>query len=600
MGKQRRYICQKFLYRQASAGPLKILRRVWRSVTIPRIDRRYPPLQRTRIRHVSIRLAVLAAAFACLAVSAEYGVADDDTTIVLPPDPNPALYRALPVYTAAAMAARVAGRSDSVALDLPAGPLSQSLLLLGEQAALSLIFPRDAVDGFAAPEVRGRFPVGEIGDVLDDLFDGACLSYTFVTDQLVAIRPGCVSVAAAVAQATRRQPTEPLPPMPDGAPPIEELLVRGEYVTGSRIRNPGYAHPTPVDLIERDEIELSGKQSLSELLRYVPAVSGNSTSTLVTNGGDGSATVTLRGLPASNTLVLLNGRRINPDAFRGEAVNLNTLPLELVERVEILKDGASAVYGSDAVAGVVNVVTRECVDGVRVNAYFGSSGDDDLETLNFNITGGFQTDRMTLTLGATHYDQRGIFSRDRAVSRSSDDRNHGGIDKRSSATVPSRIGVGGEPVILIDGQAGDDPTDYRPATSEDRFEYRDYTSLIVPSRRWSVFGTFGFELSERLRVFAEVLVTDTTADNELAPTPVFTGFESIDLPVSAANPYNPFGVTLYDVRRRVTELGPRIQHNQTSTDRFVAGLEGQQGPVHWTARVPSARSARTVSRPAYR
>ncbi|NOX50588.1 MAG: TonB-dependent receptor plug domain-containing protein, partial [Gammaproteobacteria bacterium] len=138
----------------------------------------------------------------------------------------------------------------------------------------------------------------------------------------------------------------------------------------------------PLDIIDQTEIRLSGLQSVAELLRYVPAVSGNSTSTLVSNGGDGSATVTLRGLPSSNTLVLLNGKRMNSDALLGRSVDLNTLPLSMVEQIEILKDGTSAIYGSDAIAGVVNIITKTNIEGLSIDAYVGRAAQGDLQTQN--------------------------------------------------------------------------------------------------------------------------------------------------------------------------------------------------------------------------
>src|SRR5690606_33010887 len=119
---------------------------------------------------------------------------------------------------------------------------------------------------------------------------------------------------------------------------------------------------------------------LGELLKFVPAVIGNSTSTAISNGGDGTATVTLRGLPASNTLILINGRRVANDGLSGESVHLNSISPAAVERVEILKDSASAVDGSGAIAGVVNVIMKRDFYGVLAETYYGESSRGDLAT----------------------------------------------------------------------------------------------------------------------------------------------------------------------------------------------------------------------------
>ena len=355
-------------------------------------------------------------------------------------------------------------------------------------------------------------------------------------------------------------------------PSVEDVveLGRGQHSLGPtiEIRVPEVAGDSHVDIIDRPEIELAGQQTLGSLLRYVPAVAGNSTSTLISNGGDGTATVTLRGLPASNTLVLLNGRRVNPDGLMGQSIDLNTLPIGLVERVEILKDGASAIYGSDAIAGVVNVITRRDISGVHVNTYYGQSIEGDLDTFNSDVIWGRDFDDVLVTVGATYFDQGALWSRDRALSASSDDRSRGGIDKRSSATLPARIGLDSGAVVLRDSDlAGSDPDHFRLATDEDRFEYRDYTTSIVPSRRWSAFADVEGSMTSGGTFYIETMYTDTRATNTLAPLPLFTGFEVLDLTVSADNPFNAFGVDIDDVRRRLIELPPAFR--KTSRRPFV-------------------------------
>ena len=467
---------------------------------------------------------------------------------------------------------------ERTSINIAATDLSHALLELGQQAGTSIVFSEETTEGYLAPSVQGDFTVPE---ALETLLAGICLSYYHVRDDLIAIKPGCQNQGLTTDSSARDASAGPSadPGRPSG---VAEIIVRERYVTGSRIRTPHPTGATPVDVIDRAEIELAADQDVGGLLRYLPAVAGNSTSTLVSNGGDGTSTVTLRGLPASNTLVLLNGRRLNPDAFQGKSVDLNTIPMGLVERIEILKDGASAIYGSDAIAGVVNVVTRTDFDGLLAEAYYGASGDGDLETKNTTLLFGTTIDKLRVSMGGTYYDQDPIYSRDRSLSHTADDRFRGGTDKRSSATTPSRITLpSGDPVILGPGNDGTDPSHYRDATDEDRFEYRNFTTSVVPSERWSLFANVYLDMSEAARFYLEMLHTDTSATNSLAPVPIFTGFELLDLTVAADNQYNPFGVNLGDVRRRVDELPARTQVFDAETTRWVIGWEGTLGAVHW-------------------
>ncbi|MEM7099838.1 MAG: TonB-dependent receptor [Pseudomonadota bacterium] len=454
-------------------------------------------------------------------------------------------------------------------VSIASGSLSQALINLGSELKISLFFAEETVENQLVEDLSGSYTLSEI---FQHLLRGKCLEHDFIRPTLIAITPG------GCPRPETPEPTQKIAaiPAPSQTPsvPVENLIVREQYLTGSRIRQAEYGVRMPLDIIDQTEIRLSGFQDVGELLRYVPAVSGNSTSTLISNGGDGTATVTLRGLPANNTLVLLNGRRLNSDALRGQSVDLNTLPLGLVDQIEILKDGVSAIYGSDAVAGVVNIITRQDFDGLSIQAYSGQSRHSDRDTRNLSLTFGRTSNDLGawyIAGGVTYYDQEGVLSRDRSLSATSDDRSRGGIDKRSSATSPARIGTSAGTWILQDGTTGALATDFRPATSEDRFEYRDFTSSIVPSERISAFlqgqMTFG-----EWESYVDVLYTETQATSYLAPTPIFTAFEIQPIVVSATQPFNPFGETITDLRRRVTELPHRVQVNETESYRLISGL----------------------------
>ncbi|MEE4301323.1 MAG: TonB-dependent receptor [Pseudomonadales bacterium] len=455
--------------------------------------------------------------------------------------------------------------ADCRDVDVTAGSLDGALLRVGRLGSISVLFQRETVAGLEVGPVAGT---ADCGELLAALLAGTRLEAHAVEADLFVVRP------------LRRREAPREVPVPAGArrveapeaPAFEELVVRARSVTGSRLRDMGLEGAAQVDIIDRFEIERSGLQSLSEILRFLPAVAGNATSTYVTNGGDGTATVTLRGLPSSHTLVLLNGRRLNTDAFSGAAVDLNSLPLAAIERVEVLKDGASAIHGSDAIAGVVNVITRERLEGLHFSSYGGISSRDDLETQHHSVLFGSRGPRHGLMVGAEIYDRRGIASRDRAISRSSDDRSRGGIDKRSSATAPARVSRPEGALTLVDGASGAAMEDFRTATQEDLFEYRDFTTALVPSRRHSVFVEADWDIDAGVALFGEYLHTRTESTSALAPVPLFTGFEVLDLTVAPDAVFNPFDTPVTDVRRRFTELPPRTQRNRTETERWVLGL----------------------------
>ena len=452
--------------------------------------------------------------------------------------------------------------------------LRQALLVFGRQSGCSIVFDPSTSANLATKVLRAKLPAHEaLRRLLTDLpvqflvLDGDII---VVTSRPAAAVPTPASVLHA--------PTPRLPRIGH----IEDVVVTAEAPIGSRIRVADFTGFAQTDVITRLDMQRSGRQSVGEVLRFLPAVSGNSTSTLVTNGGDGTATVTLRGLPAENTLVLIDGHRTNPNGLTASSVDLNTLPLTMIERIEVLKDGASSAYGSDAIAGVVNIVTREHITGLEVDAYDGVTQRGDLATHQFNLAGGWRGDDLSLSWGASSYRQDEIKSRDRDTSRNADSRDRGGIDQRSSATPYSRVTVGDTPLIRLrpeelNLQSGLLP--FRAVNTNDRYNFRETTSAVVPSQRWSVFAKASYQ-TDSVRLRFDVLRNHTFADNTLAPLPIFTAQQAQPLVIAADQPFNPFGVDLNDVRRRVVELGPRHGRNESDTLRTDLALDYADGSVN--------------------
>ncbi|GMG87277.1 TonB-dependent receptor [Biformimicrobium ophioploci] len=450
-------------------------------------------------------------------------------------------------------------------LSVPAGPLENALISLGKSCKVSVIFESKAAASLLVPAHTFATSSGDVDQLLSDFLQRTQFDHR-------KISPGVY----AIVDRQRRIDEESVPveEKPD------EILVTARHLTGTHLRRQHFDGYAPVDVLAQPELEITGARTVAELLKYLPSVAGNSTSTAVSNGGNGTASVTLRGLPATNTLVLLNGRRVALDGYGGKSADLNNIPLAAVDRIEILKSGASAVYGSDAIAGVVNIILRTDFTGFEANSYAGSSEQTGLDTSSHHISWGTNGERGQVMLNLSHYKRSALWSRDRALSENADNRNRGGSDQRSSATPNARILFSSDGTrILREGADGDSPDDFRAATAEDLFNYREYTSSTSPSERDALYLYASGDLTDGTEVFLESLLSRTKSSVVYAPTPVFTRFDNGDLTVAPDQAYNPFGEAVGDVRKRFVELGPRVQDNATNNLRFTLGING--GSEDW-------------------
>src|SRR6266850_5530803 len=211
---------------------------------------------------------------------------------------------------------------------------------------------------------------------------------------------------------------------------VEEVIV-----TGSNIPTSEEVGPNPVDTYRWDDIVKLGVRTMTDLVQKLPAVAGASINENNTNGGDGRAEINLRGILAKETLVLQDGRRLAPVGFAGNTVDLNTIPLRLIDHVDILKDGASAIYGPDAVAGVFNVWLIHRFRGVEVYATYGNTNlgfANDMGEERAYLLAGTGDNKTDIVVYAELYNRAAIYSRDVDISRDADHRPFGGFDARSS------------------------------------------------------------------------------------------------------------------------------------------------------------------------
>ena len=191
-------------------------------------------------------------------------------------------------------------------------------------------------------------------------------------------------------------------------------------VTGSRLRRDAFNSVSPVQLITREEVTAAGFSSATEALQSTAVTTGgaqinNSFGGFVTDGGPGANTLSLRGLGPERTLILINGRRIAPSGTRGAvgSADLNVLPNAIIDHIEILKDGASSIYGSDAIAGVVNIVTKSDVEGATFEAQYKSPVDGGGENGRVSVVGGFNGDRWSFGGSLEFYDRSELALADR-------------------------------------------------------------------------------------------------------------------------------------------------------------------------------------------
>ncbi|KGO97823.1 TonB-dependent receptor [Novilysobacter defluvii] len=395
-------------------------------------------------------------------------------------------------------------------------------------------------------------------------------------------------------------------------------------VTGTRIRKAEVETQVPVHSLSREDIDRSGLTSIGDVLQELTGA-GSALNTKFNSSGNfgfspngdgvgaGSAQVDLRHLGAKRVLVLVDGMRwVNESSASGvgATTDLNTIPLAIVERIDVLEDGASSLYGSDAIAGVVNIITRRDFDGAQVSVSVGEYGEGDGRQTGVDFAWGHNTDRSNLFIGLSHVDQEEILASSREQSRwpvpgtglsfGSSGTPHGRFiftDPATGVTHDLTPNAGAPDPVFDGGQAGCDRTDdYHCFGTADRFNFATYNLLLTPSERTGAFGQFRFHFNDRLQGYAKALFNRRESVNQAAPEPIFLGPDAgtgnplaDGIFISAANPYNPFGFDLVSVDdpatpeneanlvmigRRPVEGGPRVFEQQVDTTYFGAGLEG--------------------------
>lgn len=347
-------------------------------------------------------------------------------------------------------------------------------------------------------------------------------------------------------------------------------------VTGSRIKRADMETASPVTVIDAKEIMSSGATSIDQVLQKTTAASGAMTNPGINNGSGGNATINLRGLGSNRTLVLVNGRRmINSGTGASSTVDLNTIPVAMIQRVEILKDGASAVYGSDAIAGVVNIILKKDFEGFELNAAGGISGENDGEEASIDITMGASFDKGNVVLGIQYMDRGEISMADRDGSKcdynevTGPDGDISLVCGGSSYTPYGHIWSGDKSL-----QGGEDGS-WNDFTNDDKYNYNPESFLYTPMKKLNITGLGNYEVSDTTLFFAETMYSKRWSEQQMAPQPVWFDFTYDE---SMGDSLLEHGIEYGDdisYGRRMTDTGPREFSQVVDTVRLVAGLEGE-------------------------
>ncbi len=365
-------------------------------------------------------------------------------------------------------------------------------------------------------------------------------------------------------------------------------------VTGSRIKRVDIETSQPIFQLSREDIQAQGLTSIGDVIQNLTA-HGSAQNSNVNNGGNGESNVDLRNLGPNRTLVLVNGRRWVGGTGLGGAVDLNSIPTAAVERIEVLKDGASVIYGSDAIAGVVNVILRDEFEGAEANAYVGQFDKGDGTRQAYDFTIGTVADRFSAMMGVAYVKEEPVMAGDREISK---EPVFGTGNAFGSPITPfgvfllcdgpmtaagcegSQTDPDGNPDAFFTYDPGRGGWDWRPFSfSDDLYNFAPENYLRTPQERTSLFASGKLDITDRVRFKATATYNERNSEQLLASTPIVLGTATGD-PLAGAvfihedSFYNPFDRPVSFVWRRAVETGGRSFNQDVDTFVFSGAFEG--------------------------
>ncbi|TVR55139.1 MAG: TonB-dependent receptor [Puniceicoccaceae bacterium] len=417
----------------------------------------------------------------------------------------------------------------------------------------------------------------------------------------------------------------PLPLAAQADDDLEEL--EAFTATGSRIKRLDVVPINPVLSLDRQQLDETGFTTVGDAIRSLPFASGQALTPddSGTSFTPGVSSFNLRGLGNNNLLVLVNGRRAAPygaSGFNGfqSLFDFNSLPTAAIERIEVLKDGGSAIYGSDAVSGVVNIILRRDFEGLTTSFMVGNTDRTDSTYIGGSAIAGTSTARTSIIVAADWDKRNSIAARDLSWSTNADKRPRGGRDFRSSAGFPGLVfvpGVGYRSFLApTTNPRAEDAVPFGAPTPDGgnagQYNFLAASDMFPETENIGFYSRIRHELTDTLYFHAEASYRQARSIIGSAPTPMFnfneqgyyremlsaeeieaafgTGvtpdptnrahyregvIEAPEISIPAYNPFNPWGVLLFDdVRVRFVELGNRVNDVMATTPRLLFGIGG--------------------------
>ncbi len=390
-------------------------------------------------------------------------------------------------------------------------------------------------------------------------------------------------------------------------------------VTGSRIRTSPLDRDQPVVQIDEALVAKQGLTSTVDVLQRIPSAGGGLNSKFNNSGnfgnppdgggvGAGSAEIDLRYLSSRRVLVLVDGLRWVPGAAASGvpgSVDLNTIPTAMISRMEVLQEGASPIYGSDAIAGVVNIITKDRQEGFVANAQIGQTDHSDGFAQDYNVSWGAKSGGTHIVVGGGYFKQDAVLAGDRAISRFPSpfatsclaggcssgtplgrfivsDPNTG---RDLNLTLKQALQPGQRPVY-VPGDPTGAAGSFKGFTTADRFNFQPFNYISTPLERVSLFGSVTQDITDDVQLRVRASYVQRKSANQAGPLPLFVGPDAgngnlLDtVRVDATNPFNPFGFTLQNgtyafIGRRLIENGPRHYEQEVDTWNVTATLSGE-------------------------
>ncbi|HVX05501.1 MAG TPA: TonB-dependent receptor [Rhodanobacteraceae bacterium] len=365
-------------------------------------------------------------------------------------------------------------------------------------------------------------------------------------------------------------------------------------VTGSHIRRVDLETDNPVVAVTAQQIQATGALTLGDVIQRLPVITGGLQNPSINNaGGSGSTLVGLRGLGFSRTLILVDGERINNK-------DLNTIPTVAVERVEVLTSGASAIYGSDAIGGVINFILKSNYQGAQFTANYGISDHDDGARRGGSFMFGQTSDKGSILAGVSYNKFDSILQANRPFAASVQTVTTSGghliypIVAATSYNLRDTVYVGdalnaqfgcstpGQTLslnqdVFNSGKSPTGPGDYHCLTAADAYNFAAVNYIYTPNERTNAFLKGVYHLSDNVDFYATLYHNKTSSSAQLAPA-VFGVPTTGVLTVSKDNYYNPFHVDFSpsgaDLHLRMLPIGPRVFSNGNTTDQLMTGFRG--------------------------